>query len=159
MSVTRNPESVENQGEFHARIAPSEPLTTKGVSPSPPFPSNHPPTDNHTQHAPGVKVGNDAAPDFSAEILPAGTAPKDRSFKPDTRHMVPGQALNPDMSEEAYTPVEATIVGVTSKDVATGMGKPVYGQSSRELHGQGARPGKKQRNQVGARGGEQEMDA
>lgn len=140
MSVTRNPESVENQGEFHARIAPSEPLTTKG-------------------HAPGVKVGNDAAPDFSAEILPAGTAPKDRSFKPDTRHMVPGQALNPDMSEEAYTPVEATIVGVTSKDVATGMGKPVYGQSSRELHGQGARPGKKQRNQVGARGGEQEMDA
>merc|ERR1711964_318813 len=48
MSANSNPESVSNQGEFHSRVPPSEPLTTKG-------------------HAPGVKVGNDAAPSFSAE--------------------------------------------------------------------------------------------
>lgn len=32
MSVNRNIESVAEQGEFHARVPRSEPLTTKGVS-------------------------------------------------------------------------------------------------------------------------------
>merc|ERR1711975_48400 len=64
MSHFRNPESLNSaQGEFSSHVKPSEPLTTKG-------------------HAPGVKVGNDAAPEFSAETYPPGTAPSDRTFKP-----------------------------------------------------------------------------
>jgi hypothetical protein len=30
--MSENPDSVVNQGQFHGRVAPSEPLTTKGVS-------------------------------------------------------------------------------------------------------------------------------
>jgi len=32
MSANSNAESLSNQGEFHSRVPPSEPLTTKGVS-------------------------------------------------------------------------------------------------------------------------------
>ncbi|PVH87020.1 hypothetical protein DL98DRAFT_481045, partial [Cadophora sp. DSE1049] len=129
MSANRNPESISNQGEFHSRVPPSEPLTTKG-------------------HAPGVKVGNDAFPTFSAETLPAGTAPKDRTFQPNTQNAIPGQAMNPDVSKETWTSAESTIVGATSKDVDTGLGKPVGPQGSKELHHDGAEPGKRQRTGI-----------
>jgi hypothetical protein len=52
------------------------------------------------QHAPGVKVGNDAAPEFNAQTLPAGTAPSDRTFAPNTQNEIPGQAMNPNISKE-----------------------------------------------------------
>ncbi|KAH7360699.1 hypothetical protein BKA65DRAFT_366594, partial [Rhexocercosporidium sp. MPI-PUGE-AT-0058] len=109
-----NPDSLVNQGEFHARVPPSEPLTTKG-------------------HAPGTKVGNDAAPSFSATTLPAGTSPADRTFQPNTQDKIPGQALNPDVSKETWTSAESTIGGATSKDLDEGLGKPIGPQGSREL--------------------------
>merc|ERR1711964_218953 len=140
MSANSNPESVSNQGEFHSRVPPSEPLTTKG-------------------HAPGVKVGNDAAPSFSAETLPAGTAPSDRTFKPNTQNEIPGQAMNPDISKETWTSADSTLGGATSKDVDTGLGKPVGPQGSKELHHGGSEPGKRERTGIAGRGGEVDVDA
>ncbi|KAE9379296.1 hypothetical protein N431DRAFT_478347 [Stipitochalara longipes BDJ] len=116
MSANSNPSSLSNQGEFHSRVPPSEPLTTKG-------------------HAPGVKVGNDAAPEFNAQILAAGTAPSDRTFQPNTQSEVPGQANNPNISKETWTSAQDTIGGATSADVHTGYGHPGGGQTSQELHG------------------------
>ncbi|KUJ20881.1 uncharacterized protein LY89DRAFT_638532 [Mollisia scopiformis] len=114
--MSANQDSVSNQGEFHSRVPPSEPLTTKG-------------------HAPGVKVGNDAAPEFHAETLPAGTAPSDRTFQPQTQSEIPGQAMNPNISKETWTSASDTIGGATSADVHTGYGHPGSGQTSNELHG------------------------
>lgn len=160
MSANSNPASVSNQGEFHSRVPPSEPLTTKGVSPIP-FPLLlylHPQLTTH-QHAPGVKVGNDAAPSFSAETLPAGTAPSDRTFKPNTQNEIPGQAMNPDISKETWTSADSTLGGATSKDVDTGLGKPVGPQGSKELHHGGSEPGKRERTGIAGRGGEVDVDA
>jgi hypothetical protein len=127
MSASRNPEAMTPaQGEFSSRVAPSEPLTTKG-------------------HAPGVKVGNDAVPEFNAEVHPAGTAPKSQSFRPNNTSEVPGQALNPDM--EGATSAADTLMGATSADVHTGYGHPGSGMTSQELHG-----GKGKRDRSGLEG-------
>ncbi|EMR71301.1 hypothetical protein UCREL1_1657 [Eutypa lata UCREL1] len=111
MSATRNAESMTNQGEFHSRVPRAEPMQTGG-------------------HKPGVKVGNDAYPEFHAEKYPPGTAPNDeRTFQPRPTGEVPAQALN-------YTDTTDNIVpGATSADVHTGLGKPMQGQENRELHG------------------------
>ncbi|GAB7348807.1 hypothetical protein MBLNU459_g7525t1 [Dothideomycetes sp. NU459] len=60
-----NPEAATESAPdgFHASRPRDEPLTTHG-------------------HKPGKMVGNDAAPEFHVETLPAGTAPPDRTFKP-----------------------------------------------------------------------------
>ncbi|KXH61824.1 hypothetical protein CSAL01_12786 [Colletotrichum salicis] len=114
MSVNRNVESINyKQGEFHPSVPRSEPLTTKG-------------------HAPGTKVGNDAYPEFHAQAYPAGTAPKENTFQPQNAQENPGQALNPEAT--AYTAAH-DFPGATSGDVHTGLGKPMQGQTSAELHG------------------------
>jgi len=102
------------QDGFHAKVPRSEPLTTRG-------------------HAPGVLVGNDAVPTFHAETLPAGSAPADRTFKPNPVSETPGQADNDAMlasegKESTYTSAESTLGGATSADVHTGLGKPLSGQ-------------------------------
>ncbi|CAM1501529.1 Fc.00g035130.m01.CDS01 [Cosmosporella sp. VM-42] len=113
MSV--NPDSVNAaSGEFRDKVAPSHPLTHKG-------------------HAPGVKVGNDAAPEFHAETYPPGTAPKNRSFEPGSQGEIPAQTADPDM--ENRTSAADTLQGATSGEVYQGMGRPVDGMSSREMHG------------------------
>jgi len=159
MSANSNPESVSNQGEFHSRVPPSEPLTTKGVSPFsiPSTPLSSSRTNTPTQHAPGVKVGNDAAPSFSAETLAAGTAPSDRTFKPNTQNEIPGQAMNPNISKETWTSADSTLGGATSKDVHQGLGQPMP-QGSKELHHGGSEPGKRERTGVAGRGGEADVD-
>ncbi|KAG9233449.1 hypothetical protein BJ875DRAFT_464127 [Amylocarpus encephaloides] len=116
--MSANPESVSNQGQFHSRVPHSKPLTTKG-------------------HAPGTKIGNDAAPEFHAETHPLGSAPKSSSFTPNTKNAIPGQALNPDISKETWTKASDTLGGATSADVHMGLGHPGQGQSSNELHGTG----------------------
>ncbi|KAF8848755.1 hypothetical protein BDZ45DRAFT_635311 [Acephala macrosclerotiorum] len=116
--MSENPNAVSSQGEFHSRVPPSEPLTTKG-------------------HAPGTKVGNDAAPEFHAETLPAGTAPSSRTFQPQTQNEIPGQAMNPNISKETWTDAQSTINGATSADVHIGYGHPGSGQTSNELRGDG----------------------
>lgn len=59
--AARNPEASANSDPngFHASAPRDEPLTTTG-------------------HQPGKLVGNDAAPEFHAETLPAGTAPPEQ---------------------------------------------------------------------------------
>ncbi|KAL0938062.1 uncharacterized protein CTRU02_207793 [Colletotrichum truncatum] len=116
MSATRNIDSVNpKQGEFHPSVPRSEPLTTKG-------------------HAPGTKVGNDAHPEFHAQAYPAGTAPSENTFRPNATSETPGQALNPDIDPSSRTGA-TDFPGATSADVHTGLGKPIQGQTSAELHG------------------------
>ncbi|OLN86529.1 hypothetical protein CCHL11_08519 [Colletotrichum chlorophyti] len=116
MSATRNIDAMNNkQGEFHASVPRSEPLTTKG-------------------HAPGTKIGNDAHPAFHAQQYPPGTAPKENTFQPNATSETPGQALNPDIDPSTRTGAH-DFPGATSGDVHTGLGKPIQGQTSAELHG------------------------
>lgn len=82
------------------------------------------------QHAPGVKVGNDAAPAFSAQTLSPGSAPAKHTFQ---QPPIPDQNQNLDMASEARTTAEESIPGATSADVNRGIGQPIYGQSSHEL--------------------------
>ena len=89
------------------------------------------------QHQPGVKVGNDAAPEFHAQTLPPGSAPADRTFQPNPISETPGQADNDNVlrshgKEGTYTSAESTLGGSTSGDVHTGLGKPIQGQTSHE---------------------------
>ncbi|KAL1296729.1 hypothetical protein AAFC00_000199 [Neodothiora populina] len=85
-------------------------------------------------HKPGVMVGNDAAPEFHLQTLPAGTAPPDRTFKPQNDPEVPPS----NASGDAKGPSAAdTITGATSGDVHSGLGQPIQGQSSSELHHDG----------------------
>ncbi|KAM0340754.1 hypothetical protein ACHAPU_010345 [Fusarium lateritium] len=108
--MSMNPESATpQQGEFSSKVAPSKPLTTKG-------------------HAPGVLVGNEAAPEFHVEQLPAGTAPPENTFQPNPENEIPA---------EGAVSASDTLGGVTSADVHTGLGKPESGQTSQELHGRG----------------------
>ncbi len=101
-----------NQGEFHSRVHPSEPMQKDG-------------------HKPGVKVGNDAHPEFHAEQYPPGTAPEELSFQPRPTGEVPVQALNE--SSSLMTNTTDTLPGsTTSADLHTGLGKPIQGQESRE---------------------------
>ncbi|KAL9029279.1 MAG: hypothetical protein Q9196_002458 [Gyalolechia fulgens] len=109
------------QGEFQPHKPRNEPLTTRG-------------------HKPGVLVGNDTAPEFSAKTLPPGSAPADRTFQPNNISEVPGQADNPDVlrshgKESTHTTASSTLGGATSGDVHKGFGKPIQGQTSSELHG------------------------
>ena len=92
---------------------------------------------NGPQHKPGVLVGNDAAPSFSAKPIPAGTAPAERTFEPNTTSAIPSQALNDQQDPSTYTSASSTLSGATSADVYTGLGKPLQGQTSVEQRHEG----------------------
>jgi len=120
MSATRNEEStnavVGQGGEFHSKIPPSEPLTTSG-------------------HKPGVIASKaDAAPEFQAETLPAGTAPSSRTFQPQN------DAVDP---ESVRQNAQDSLPGATSADVGAGV---ISGQSSAELHHDGQHHRKRERD-------------
>ncbi|KAI8932649.1 hypothetical protein NX059_010145 [Plenodomus lindquistii] len=109
--MSQNPDAVVNQGEFKGHVKPSEPLEKGG-------------------HQPGKLVGNDAVPTFSAEVLPAGSAPASSTYTP-----------NPDLNnQKLYQDASSTLTGATSADVHTGLGHPGQGQTSQELH-DGSRKG------------------
>ncbi|KAL8243648.1 hypothetical protein R6Q59_009906 [Mikania micrantha] len=85
-----------------------------------------------SQHQVGQKVGNDAAPEFHAQVLPTGSAPKANTYQPNPVDETPGQANNPLANEETKAdPLD--FPGATSGDVHQGIGKPVSGQSSAEM--------------------------
>jgi hypothetical protein len=68
-------------------------------------------------------VGNDAVPEFAAQVLPAGSAPPSNTFQP-----------NPDLNnQKMYQDASSTLNGASSADVHTGLGHPGQGQTSREL--------------------------
>ncbi|KAI1391758.1 uncharacterized protein F4822DRAFT_388369 [Hypoxylon trugodes] len=114
MSATRNTESMAHQGEFHSRVPPSEPLTTTG-------------------HKPGVKVGNEAVPEFHIEQHAPGTAPREHTFQPRPEGETPAEA--PNVEAQRLTNPTDTLGGTTSQAVHTGLGKPIQGQTGAELHG------------------------
>ncbi|KAM7202586.1 hypothetical protein V8F20_004375 [Naviculisporaceae sp. PSN 640] len=115
--MSANPDSVVNQGEFHSSRGPAR---------------NHPMAPGHDITK---KVGNDAYPEFHAQTAPPGTAPPDRTFRPNTQGTIPGQALNPDL-DDSYRTGALDMPGSTSKDIhnANPLGKPIQGQTSQELH-------------------------
>jgi len=132
MSATRDENAVNavsNQGgEFRSRIERDEPMTTKG-------------------HKPGVKASpNDNVPEFSAETLPAGSAPASRTFQPNPTGEVPPVAnYSSDMDPGSGTAnASDTLSGATSADVHTGLGHPGQGQTSTELRHDGEHHRKKQ---------------
>lgn len=83
----------------------------------------------------GVKVGNDAAPDFHAQTLRAGTSPPDRTFYPNPLSTIPGQSY-PNSNRGTWQNAQSTIGGATSQDVYKGMGKPCIGQTTGDLRHQ-----------------------
>ncbi|KAK5116419.1 hypothetical protein LTR62_007966 [Meristemomyces frigidus] len=122
-SANRNTDALAGQqqnggsGEFSSRIGRDEPMQTGG-------------------HQPGKLVGNDAVPEFNAETLPAGTAPADRTFKPNPTDTTPPSQQSRDSSSIEADAEQASALdmpGATSGSVNTGVGKPVQGQTSSEL--------------------------
>lgn len=79
----------------------------------------------NSQHQPGKIISEaDAAPEFHAQTVPAGSAPKSSTFTP-----------NPDLNnQKTFTNASSTLVGADSGSVHTGLGHPGQGQSSSELH-------------------------
>jgi hypothetical protein len=93
-----------------------------------------------SQHKPGVNVGNDAVPEFNAKTIPAGTAPKDATFRPNPVDTVPPTLQSRDKSEieaDAEQAPANDFPGATSASVNTGLGKPMGGQTSSELRHDG----------------------
>lgn len=125
MASSHNTESLAStNNEFRSRVPPAEPLTRKG-------------------HAPGVKVGNEAVPEFHAETYEPGTAPREDTYQPNPIYETPGQ--NSNSSSETYTDPASTLMGSTSADVHQGLGKPLQGQEGTELHGGHGRKAKSER--------------
>jgi hypothetical protein len=85
-----------------------------------------------SQHQPGKIVSEkDAAPEFSAQTLPAGTAPKSSTYTP-----------NPDLNnQKTFTSASSTLVGADSGSVHTGLGHPGSGQTSQDLHDNSTKQG------------------
>ncbi|KAJ5167532.1 uncharacterized protein N7482_006313 [Penicillium canariense] len=132
MSHLKNADSLNpKQGSFKPSVAPDGPMTEKG-------------------HQPGRKVNEaDQRPEFHLESHPPGTAPASSSYTPNTVHEVGGQANNPNVlrghgKESVQTTAADTLMGATSADVHTGMGKPLQGQTNVELAHDGAHGRKKQ---------------
>lgn len=84
-------------------------------------------------------VGNEGVPEFTAKTVPPGTAPSDRTFKPNSANAIPpgSEADNKNKDADAGTSASDTLTGATSGDVYAGLGKPVQGQSSAELEHDG----------------------
>jgi hypothetical protein len=104
------------------------------------------------QHKPGVKASpKDEVQEFEAKTLPPGSAPPGRTFKPRKQAEVPSQANNDatfdnDDVEETYTSAADTLGGATSADVNKGMGRPMQGETSTEMHHDGRHKRKKERD-------------
>ncbi|KAK3498691.1 hypothetical protein B0T13DRAFT_511826 [Neurospora crassa] len=131
--MSANPDSVTNQGQFHAKVPPSKPMTNSG-------------------HQPGHHVGNERAPEFHAKTFPPGTAPEEHTYLPNPIHEIPGQAHNPDVDPSSRTDPLDAYRGPTTQDLynrAT-WSQPMQGQTSRELHGM--HPGKRKKEHSGLEG-------
>ncbi|KAK4574990.1 hypothetical protein LTR86_000840 [Recurvomyces mirabilis] len=123
-SANANVDALQGQqqsgasGEFHSKVGRDEPMQTSG-------------------HKPGLNVGNDTVPEFSAQTLPAGTAPKDSTFQPNPVDTVPPTQQSRDNSSIEGDAEQASALdfpgGATSGSVNTGLGKPMQGQTSSEL--------------------------
>jgi hypothetical protein len=119
--AARNADSMTTeQGEFKPHKPRAEPMTTKG-------------------HQAGHIVSDkDNAPEFTTKTLRPGSAPEDRTFNPNPQSKIPTQADDTgDGQESAYTSASATLGGIDSGDAYAGLGRPVEGQTSTEMHHEG----------------------
>ncbi|KAI5367574.1 hypothetical protein Slin14017_G026100 [Septoria linicola] len=105
-----------NKGQFSAAVPQPEPTI-------------------NDKHQPGkiVPGSNDAIPEFQAEVLPAGSAPDKDTYEPQPTDEAPPVQAYSKKGEGETTKASDTIAGATSGDVHKGLGKPVEGQSSKEL--------------------------
>ncbi|CAH0019591.1 unnamed protein product [Clonostachys rhizophaga] len=109
---------------------------------------------SHLIHKPGHEQGNDASPEYHAQAFPPGTAPTQNTFRPNPINADIGQANNPDaMNEESHTGA-LDMPGSTSKDIYNSTdvlhGRPMIGQTSREI--KGAHPGKRKKERSSLEG-------
>jgi hypothetical protein len=112
--AARNADSMTtSQGEFKPHKPHAEPMTTKGHQ------AGHIASDKHN------------APEFIAKTMPPGSAPQDRTFKPNTSQ------TDDSAQKSAYTPASATLGGIDSRDAYAGLGRPVDGQTSHAMHHEG----------------------
>lgn len=88
-----------------------------------PLPPIHPQTNPH-QSKPGDELSHSTHPSSHAEVHPRGTAPPEHTYQPNPTTSGPAHADALDMP------------GATSKDLNTGMGKPMQGMEGRELNHQ-----------------------
>lgn len=91
----------------------------------------------------------DQRPTHHLETFPPGTAPASNSYTPNATSEVGSQANNPNVlrghgKESTQTSAADTLRGATSRDVHTGLGKPLVGQTSVELAHDGQHGRKKQ---------------
>ncbi|KAJ6160326.1 hypothetical protein N7470_003722 [Penicillium chermesinum] len=131
MSTLNNVDSVANakQGSFKPSIAPDAPQTTKAQARC---------EGQRSRPAPRIPYGD----------TPSGTAPASNSYTPNADE-TGSQANNPNVlgsqdKEATYTSAGDTLMGATSQDVHTGLGKPLQGQTNVELAHDGAHGRKKQ---------------
>jgi hypothetical protein len=106
------------------------------------------------QHKPGNEQGNDAAPEYHAQTFAPGTALPENTFRPNPINADIGQANNPDaMYEDGHTSA-LDMPGSTSKDIHNSVnfehGRPMIGQTNREI--KGAHPGKRKKERSGLEG-------
>ncbi|KAK0364058.1 hypothetical protein LTR91_017834 [Friedmanniomyces endolithicus] len=71
-------------------------------------------------HKPGVNVGNDAIPEFTAQAIPAGLAPKESTFLPNSSEAV-SEGQGEGAGGEGAKAMEG-ITGATSGDVHKSVG-------------------------------------
>ncbi|EEH10298.1 conserved hypothetical protein [Histoplasma capsulatum G186AR] len=110
MSAPRDSESINTtQGGFHPSAPRSPPLEKHG-------------------HKPGTKASpTDYVPEFHAQTLPAGSAPSGRTFAPHPSGQAP----------EEGTPAIDALGGADSRELNRGLGQPVWGETSSQLHHDG----------------------
>ncbi|KAK3393972.1 hypothetical protein B0H63DRAFT_459623 [Podospora didyma] len=101
---------------------------------------------NRKGHQPGHNQHSSDAPEFHAQTLPAGTAPKEHLFRPP-------HAQNPEI-DPSFHPGPVDFPGATSKDVYadSAFGRPMEGQTGREIFHAGGTDGKKIRSGLEGRG-------
>lgn len=151
MSASKNVDAVSNQGEFHASVPGSEPLTKKGVSQNQfsllnepgfkIFMFSHPITNISYSRLTKNSTSQESShqkvivlPNFSAQTLPPESAPVDSTYQP-----------NPDINNQnLYQDASSTLNGADSADVHTGYGHPGQGQTSNELRHDGQPTSKRQ---------------
>ncbi|KAK2836824.1 hypothetical protein FQN49_006687 [Arthroderma sp. PD_2] len=99
------------------------------------------PQDHHLggpKHKPGVKASPaDNVPEFHAETVPIGSAPREYTYQPHPSEEDAGQ-------EEGGTSASATLTGATSADVYKGLGKPLQGETQTEIRHEGEHHRKRQ---------------
>lgn len=80
----------------------------------------------------GRKVGNEGVPEFHAQTLPAGTAPREQTFEPkNDLNVAAADAANDRLTDPLQW------AGSTSGDLHKGIGKPMQGMTSTELRHDG----------------------